>query len=75
MTMSALVLQHFQQPKFIGEIQDSPNVIRIESNSPNTGRHVIVYVLIDNHHVADVRCRVRGCPYTIATFSYVAEYC
>lgn len=73
--MSELVLQHFQQPQHVGELEAAANVLRVEVNSPNTGRHVVFTIQVEDRMVTQTRYQVRGCPYTIATFSYVAVWC
>lgn len=73
--MSPLVQQHFHEPKYVGELAKAANVLRVDVDSPSTGRHVIFSIAVDNDIISDVRFRVRGCPYTIATFSWVADWC
>lgn len=75
MNLPAIIQEHFQHPRHVGSLALAANICRIEVNSPNTSRHVILYAALANHTIRQVRYQVRGCPYTIATFSYVADWC
>jgi len=73
--MSDLVRQHFHEPCFIGILPAGPKVIRVEIDSPATSRHIIFSIEVEQSRIVQARHLVRGCPYTIATFSYLANWC
>ncbi len=75
MNLPAIIQEHFQHPRHVGFLAPAANICRIEVNSLNTSRHVIMYAALANGTIRQVRYQVRGCPYTIATFSYVADWC
>lgn len=70
-----IIEQHFTFPQCVGELPNSEHVYRIEVDSSATSRHVVLYAAIEGDIVSAMRYQVRGCPYTIATFSYLASWC
>lgn len=72
--MNELVQQHFSKPYGVGRITES-DCIKVSLQSTEMGRSVVLTLKIENEMISQFRYLVRGCPYTIATFSYCATVC
>ena len=72
--MNELVLQHFKRPYGIAHIPAAPGVVRVALRSRQVGRAVDFYLKASHGKVEAIRYRVKGCAYTIATFSYLAKW-
>ena len=73
--MQPLALKHFQQPQYSGTLPNTGNTGIASIDSPATGRFATLYLQADIDRIIAIRYKVRGCHYTIATFSYLAECC
>lgn len=65
------VLEHFMNPRNIGTIADPDGVGRI--GDAECGDVVEVWIKVKNDRLADVKCRVYGCPAAVASCSMMTE--
>ena len=65
------VLEHFFNPKNIGEIEDADGVGII--GDPECGDCIKVYIKVKDRRLADVKFKVYGCPAAIGTSSLTTE--
>ncbi|HXL03525.1 MAG: iron-sulfur cluster assembly scaffold protein [Firmicutes bacterium] len=65
------VLEHFFNPKNIGEIEDADGVGII--GDPECGDCIKVYIKVKDRRLADVKFKVYGCPAAIGTSSITTE--
>jgi len=68
---SALVLQHFAAPQFVGELPPAPNVLVTEVFAG--GKKVKCFVAVADNCIIDFRYQVYGCPAMIACMSWMAS--
>jgi nitrogen fixation NifU-like protein len=68
---SDVLLDHFRNPRNVGEIPDAHGVGRI--GDPTCGDVLAVWLKVENEHVADIRFKCRGCPAAIATASMMTQ--
>lgn len=73
MNYSDKVMQHFQNPKNIGRLENYHGIGQI--GDPDCGDFVemTIYLSEDNQKVEQIRYRIKGCPAAIATSSITAE--
>ncbi|MDD3147302.1 MAG: iron-sulfur cluster assembly scaffold protein [Candidatus Riflebacteria bacterium] len=73
MNYTAKVLQHFNNPKNVGRLDDYHGIGQI--GDPDCGDFIemTVYISEDNQKVEKIRYRIKGCPAAIATSSVTAE--
>ncbi len=65
------VLEHFFDPKNIGEIEDADGVGVI--GDPECGDCIKVYIKVKDRRIDDVKFKVYGCPAAIGTSSITTE--
>ncbi|WP_066638229.1 iron-sulfur cluster assembly scaffold protein [Desulfolucanica intricata] len=65
------VLEHFQNPRNIGEIEDADG-IGIEGD-PGCGDYIKLYIKVKDNRLIDVKIKVHGCAAAIATGSTLTE--
>ena len=65
-------LDHFQNPRNVGELPSPPAVVSSVEN-PVCGDTLVLYALVEDGRIAEVRYRVRGCTASIATASAFTE--
>ena len=68
---SAQVLDHFQNPRFVGELQNA--TVTVEAQNPACGDVLRLSLLIEDGRIAEVRFRAKGCVPAIACGSKLAE--
>jgi nitrogen fixation protein NifU and related proteins len=68
---SELVMEHFSNPRNVGEIPDADG-IGIEGN-PTCGDIMKIYIKVADGRIADVKFKTFGCGAAIATSSMVTE--
>jgi len=68
---SDLVMEHFSNPRNVGEIPDADGV-GTEGN-PVCGDIMRIYIKVDNNHIEDIKFKTFGCGAAIATSSMVTE--
>jgi len=71
MEYSELVIEHFQNPRNVGVIEDADGVGKM--GSPVCGDLMEIYIKIDNNHIADIKFRTFGCGAAIASGSIASE--
>lgn len=69
--MSPGVLDHFQNPRNVGELP--PPAVTIEVSNPICGDILRLSVLVVNDVIEQVRYKARGCTASIATGSALTE--
>ncbi len=68
---SDLVMEHFSNPRNVGEIPDADGV-GIEGN-PVCGDVMKIYIKVEDGRISDVKFKTFGCGAAIATSSMVTE--
>lgn len=71
MQYSAKVLEHFRNPRNMGQIEDPDGVGEV--GNPVCGDVMKLYIKIDGEKIADVKFETFGCAAAIATSSIVTE--
>jgi nitrogen fixation NifU-like protein len=71
MEYSELVIEHFQNPRNVGVIEDADGVGKM--GSPVCGDLMEIYIKVDNNHIADIKFRTFGCGAAIASGSMASE--
>lgn len=64
-------MDHFRNPRNVGEIADADGVGQI--GDENCGDMVKVWIKVDKAHLIDVKYRVFGCPAAISVCSMMTE--
>lgn len=65
------VLEHFQNPRNIGIIED-PTVL-VQVGEPSCGDALLLTLKIEEDHIVDIKFKVYGCGAAIATSSIATE--
>ena len=65
------VLEHFMNPRNIGEIPHADGVGTI--GSEECGDMIRVWIKVGNEHLVDIKCKVFGCPAAIACCSMMTK--
>lgn len=65
------VLEHFQNPRNIGEIADADGVA-VEGD-PGCGDHIKLFIKVKDNRLVDVKVKVYGCAAAVATSSMLTE--
>ena len=74
MAYSKTLLDHFNQPRNTGELDTADDAVGVGiAEDVANGRKVEFHLRIVADHVAEVRFRALGCPYTIAAASLAGE--
>jgi nitrogen fixation protein NifU and related proteins len=68
---SEMVMEHFRNPRNVGEIEDADVVLRV--GDPSCGDMLLLFLKFDNEIVADVKYRILGCGAAIASSSMASE--
>lgn len=68
---SKKVLEHFQNPRNAGVIEDASGVGEI--GDPSCGDFLRVFIKVSNNDVAEVKYQIRGCPAAIACASAMTD--
>jgi nitrogen fixation NifU-like protein len=71
MEYSELVIEHFQNPRNVGTIEDADGVGKM--GSPVCGDLMEIYIKVDNSHITDIKFRTFGCGAAIASGSMASE--
>ncbi|HID62952.1 MAG TPA: Fe-S cluster assembly scaffold protein NifU [Anaerolineae bacterium] len=71
MEYSELVIEHFQNPRNVGVIEDADGVGKM--GSPVCGDLMEIYIKVNNSHIADIKFRTFGCGAAIASGSMASE--
>jgi len=65
------VLEHFRNPRNMGEIQDPDGVGTV--GNPICGDLMTIYIKVENNRLKDVKFKTFGCGAAIATSSMITE--
>ncbi|MTI82946.1 MAG: Fe-S cluster assembly scaffold protein NifU [Firmicutes bacterium] len=65
------VMDHFENPRNVGEISDADGVGQV--GNPTCGDIMKIYIKVDQDTISDVRFKTFGCGAAIATSSMVTE--
>jgi nitrogen fixation protein NifU and related proteins len=68
---SEKVMDHFQNPRNVGEIEDASGV-GTEGN-PTCGDLMTIYIKVEDNIITDVKFKTFGCGAAIATSSMITE--
>jgi nitrogen fixation protein NifU and related proteins len=68
---SDLVMEHFRNPRNVGELDDADVVV--QHGDPTCGDVLLLFLKIDNDFVTNVKYRILGCGAAIATSSIASE--
>ena len=71
MMYSEKVLDHFRNPRNVGEIEDADGVGTV--GNPVCGDMMSIYIKVEDDRIADVKFRTFGCGAAIATTSMTTE--
>jgi nitrogen fixation NifU-like protein len=71
MEYSELVIEHFQNPRNVGAIEDADGLGKM--GSPVCGDLMEIYIKVDNNHITDCKFRTFGCGAAIASGSMASE--
>jgi len=65
------VMEHFQNPRNVGEIEDADGVGTV--GNPTCGDLMTIYIKVKDNVIEDVKFKTFGCGAAIATSSMVTE--
>jgi len=68
---SQKVMEHFRNPKNVGEIQDADGIGKV--GNPVCGDLMWIYIKVKDNRLEDVKFKTFGCGAAIATSSMVTE--
>ena len=68
---SAKVIEHFQNPRNVGEIKDADGVGTV--GNPSCGDIMAMYSKVENNIITDIKFKTFGCGAAIATSSILTE--
>jgi nitrogen fixation NifU-like protein len=71
MEYSELVIEHFQNPRNVGIIEDADGMGKM--GSPVCGDLMEIYIKVDNSRITDIKFRTFGCGAAIASGSVASE--
>ena len=71
MMYSEKVLDHFRNPRNVGEIEDADGVGTV--GNPVCGDMMSIYIKVENDHIKDIKFKTFGCGAAIATTSMTTE--
>lgn len=71
LTYNQTILNHFKNPRYIGEIEDPDGSAVV--GDPNCGDQIRLYLKIQDDKITDIRYKVFGCAAAIATTSILSE--
>ena len=71
MEYSELVIEHFQNPRNVGVIEDADGMGKM--GSPVCGDLMEIYIKVNNSHIEDIKYRTFGCGAAIASGSMASE--
>lgn len=68
---SEKVMDHFRNPRNVGEIQDADGVGTV--GNPVCGDVMAIYIKVKDNHIDDIKFKTFGCGAAIATSSMITE--
>ena len=66
-----IILDHYRNPRCKGELP-AP-ALKVEGANPLCGDELVMYLEVEDNHLADLRIRTRGCSISCASASMMAE--
>ena len=71
MLYTQTLLEHFQDPRNVGEIPNADGVGEVQE--PACGDFLRIWIRVEDEHIADIKFKCKGCPASIATASVLTE--
>lgn len=68
---SETVMEHFRNPRNVGDLEDADVILRV--GDPSCGDVLLLFLKIDDGIITDVKYRIFGCGAAIATSSIASE--
>ena len=68
---SVKVIDHFQNPRNIGVIEDANLVVRV--SEPGCGDALLIFLKMEGEQIMDIKYKIYGCGAAIATSSIASE--
>ena len=68
---SKTVMEHFKNPKNVGEIKDADGIGKV--GNPRCGDMMYVYIKVKDNRISDIKFKTFGCVAAIATTSIMTE--
>jgi nitrogen fixation protein NifU and related proteins len=68
---SAKVIEHFQHPRNVGEIENADGMGTV--GNPSCGDIMSIYIKVENDIITDIKFKTFGCGAAIATSSITTE--
>lgn len=68
---SAKVIEHFQHPRNVGEIEKADGIGTV--GNPSCGDIMSIYIKVENDIITDIKFKTFGCGAAIATSSITTE--
>lgn len=68
---SAKVIEHFQHPRNVGEIENADGIGTV--GNPSCGDIMSIYIKVENNIITDIKFKTFGCGAAIATSSITTE--
>jgi len=68
---SEKVIEHFRNPRNMGEIKDADGVGTV--GNPLCGDQMTIYIKVKNDRIVDIKFKTFGCAAAIATSSMITE--
>jgi len=68
---SEKVIEHFRNPRNMGEIKDADGVGTV--GNPICGDQMTIYIKVKNDRIVDIKFKTFGCAAAIATSSMITE--
>ncbi|MCX6826011.1 MAG: Fe-S cluster assembly scaffold protein NifU [candidate division Zixibacteria bacterium] len=68
---STKVIEHFQHPRNVGEIEDADGIGTV--GNPTCGDIMAIYIKVKDNIIADIKFKTFGCGAAIATSSITTE--
>ncbi|MDD3985153.1 MAG: Fe-S cluster assembly scaffold protein NifU [Methanobacterium sp.] len=68
---SEKVMDHFQKPRNVGEIEDASGVGTV--GNPTCGDLMTIYIKVEDDIITDIKFKTFGCGAAIATSSMITE--
>lgn len=68
-----LILEHSRHPQNLGELESPPALQRVGAN-PLCGDKLVVYVLLEDGHITDLRYKGEGCTIFMSACSLLSSF-
>ncbi|MFQ6068780.1 MAG: Fe-S cluster assembly scaffold protein NifU [Candidatus Bathyarchaeia archaeon] len=68
---SEKVMEHFRNPRNVGEIPNADGVGTV--GNPVCGDMMTIYIKVKDNHIADIKFKTFGCGAAVATSSMITE--